>query len=43
MEAIMVGKLGRWVVALAVLVLPPALWAADAAATALSCCCPLCK
>jgi len=42
-ETNMVRKLGRWVVALAVLGVPAAVWAADAAATALSCCCPLCK
>ena len=39
----MVRKLGRWVVALAVLGLPAAVFAADAALTALSCCCPQCK
>jgi len=39
----MVRMLGRWVVALAVLGLPAAVFAADAAVTASSCCCPLCK
>lgn len=38
----MVRKLGRWVVAVAVLALPAAAWAANAAMTAASCCCPLC-
>jgi hypothetical protein len=39
----MVRKLGRWVVALAALGLPAAVFAADAAVAAFSCCCPLCK